>query len=562
MFTPRLASIPQIYRNVIRWREVLGVLSKYGLADWLSRLDIELGRGLLKGATGTGLVDLTHEQRIRLALTELGPTGIKLGQVLSTRPDVVGIGLATELEQLQSATPATPFPAIHAILEQELGRPPEEVFVELAEEPLASASLGQVHVARLAFDGEEMVVKVQHPDVRRQVEIDLEILSGLANLADGVPELRNYQPSAIVAELERTLERELDYRKEESSLVQFRELLANNPCVHIPEPRRDLTTERILTMERLVGIKLSEREALQETGLDLEAIARRGADLYLEMIFEHGVYHADPHPGNILLLDDEVIGLIDFGMIGHLDEPLQDDIESMLMAVIEGDGVLITSIIARVGRVPESLDRAALGVEVSDFVAHYSRLPLDSFDLTGALQEMTELIRRYQIVLPARLAMLIKTLIVLEGSARRLAPGFNLLEVVQSFHRRSILRRLSPRRQLRRLRRLQSELQQLLEVAPRAVVEITEQIRSGRFEIHLQHRGLEPSVNRLVLGLLASALFLGSSLLVAQEVPPLFHGYSLLGSAGTVVSLFLALRLILAINRSGHLNRSDDRDRP
>jgi len=553
-----LASIPQIYRNVVRWREVLGILSKYGLADWLSRLDLDLAKGLLKGPTGMALAQLSHEERMRLALTELGPTGIKLGQVLSTRPDVVGVSLATELEQLQAATPATPFDEIRPILEEELGRPLEEIFTDFACEPMASASIGQVHPARVLADGEEVVVKVQHPGVRRRIEVDLEILTGLAHLAEGVPELANYQPSAIVAELERTLERELDYRKEESSLVQFRELLAGNPTVHIPRPRGELSTERILTMERLDGIKLSEREALAATGLDLEEVARRGADLYLEMIFEHGVYHADPHPGNILLLENEVIGLIDFGMVGRLDEPLQDDIETMLMALVEGDGVLLTSIIARVGRAPENLDRAALSIDVSDFVAHYSRLPLSSFDLTGALQEITELIRRYQIVLPARLAMLIKTLIVLEGSARKLAPTFNLLEVVESFHRRTVLRRFSPVRQLRRMRRLQSELRQLVEVAPRAVVEITEQLRAGRFEIHLDHRGLQPSINRLVLGLLASALFLGSSLLVARAVPPLFHGYSVIGAVGGLVSLFLGLRLILAINRSGHLDRSDE----
>ena len=320
-------------------------------------------------------------------------------------------------------------------------------------------------------------------------------------------------------------------------------------------------------MEFVDGIKLSDVEALVKTGVDLDQIARRGAALYLEMIFGKGFYHADPHPGNALVMPGDVIALLDFGMVGRIDERLNEDIEEMLLAIATQDAEHLTSIIIRVGAVPTELDRAALSLDVADFISLYASQSLDDFDLSGALNDMTEMIRRYQINLPARVAMLIKVLVTLEGTAQLLSPKFSLTEVMVPYRRRMVLKRLSPGRKIRKLRRFYAQLEHFVEALPRGLTEILEQVQSGKFDVHLDHRGLEPSVNRLVLGMLASALFLGSSLLLSREVPPLLGDLwllnripllgriSLSGAVGIGLSIALGLRLWRAINKSGHLDR-------
>jgi ubiquinone biosynthesis protein len=556
----KITTIPQIYRNLKRSIEILSVLSKYGLADWISRLDLEFAKEIFKNRDGELLARQTLETRVRLALTELGPTFIKLGQVLSTRADLVGVELAAELSQLQADVPADPPPVVKATIAGELGRPIDLLFAEFDDVPLASASIGQVHRARL-IGGKEVVVKVRRAGIEHKVAVDLEILTGLAQLAAKVPEFQNYRPAAIVEEFRRTLLRELDFSRERRNMQQFARNFATDPTVRIPRAEPGLCTSRVLTMERLCGIKLADADRLTRAGIDLEEAARQGARLFLEMIFTHGFYHADPHPGNLLLLEGGVIGLLDYGMVGRIDEGLLEDIEEMLLAVGNRDSVQLTSIITRVGATPAMLDTASLSLDVSDYLSHYANQPLNEFNLSGALNEMISIIRRYQIMLPARLSLLIKVLVMLEGTARLVSPRFSLIEILEPYRSKMLLRRLSPGRQLRKLRRLYSELEHLAAVLPRGILDIVQQVQSGRFDIHLDHRGLEPSVNRLVLGLLTSALFLGSSMLLSTNVPPLLklpwmEGHlSILGFAGCTLAIALGLRLLRAINKSGHLDR-------
>ena len=552
----KITSIPQIYRNVNRWGEILSVLSKYGLANWVSRLDLDFVKGLFKDADGEVLALHRPEVRIRLALNELGPTFIKLGQILSTRPDLIGVELAAELQHLQDEVRADPAAAIRQTIAAELGSPVETLFAEFDDAPLASASIGQVHRARL-HTGEEVVVKVQHAGIEDKVRVDLDILVGLAQMAEMIPEFENYRPRATVEEFQRILLRELDFNREARHMRQFAQDFAGNPRVHIPRWHPVFSTGRVLTMERVQGIKLCETARLAAAGHDLEELARRGAEIYLTMIFNNGFYHADPHPGNILVLPGGVIGLLDFGMVGRIDEPLRELIEEMLSAVVNLDAVHLTAIVTRIGSVPPDLDQASLSVDMTDFLAHYAHQHIDELELGGALNEMIEIIRRYHIMLPARIAMLIKVLVMLEGAARLLNPRFSLVEVMRPYQRQILLRRLSPVRQLRRLRRLYSELERLADVLPRGIIDILQQVQTGSFDVHLDHRGLEPSVNRLVLGMLASALFLGSSWLLANGTGPMIPWVqlSLLGVLGSTTSILLGLRLLRAINKSGHLDR-------
>lgn len=561
----KITSIPQLYRNVKRWTEILSVLSKYGLADWISRLNVDFVKDQLRDRQGEALARHSQEKRIRLALTELGPTFIKLGQLLSTRPDLVGVALAEELKQLRQQVPADSADKVRRIVELELGLPVEELFRDFEDEPIASASIGQVHRARL-LTGERVVVKVRHVGIEAKVREDLDVLSGLALLAEKIPEFAPYRPVKTVAEMARMLRRELDFGREERNLQQFVMMYEGDPTLRIPRPYTELCTAQVLTMEAMEGASLENPAALAAAGMDLEEVVRRGAEIYLDMIFKHGFYHADPHPGNIVLLPGNVIGLLDFGLVGRIEERLREDIEAMLMAIVNHDTPLLVSVIHRVGELPPNLDEAGLTNDVADFVGIYAGLSLDRFDVGRALNDMTEIIRRYQIMLPSQVALLIKVLVTLEGTAKELCPQFSIMEVLAPLHRKLVMQRLSPRRQMRKIRRLYYELGQLAEVLPRRLMDIFEQVQSGKFDVHLDHRGLEPSVNRLALALLASALFLGSSLLLSQQVPPVLfrdkivlgmENLSILGLLGSGVSIVLGLRLLRAIGKSGHLDRRD-----
>ena len=549
----RIGAIPQIYRNVNRWGEILSILSKYGLAGWLSRFDFAIGKSWLKNRDGQIIANETRETRIRLAMEELGPTFIKLGQIMSTRPDIVGSELADELEKLQADVPADATELVAEVIQQELGQTIEEVFAEFSKTPVASASIGQVHRARLQ-SGEEVAVKVQHHDIEKQVHVDLDILSGLAQLAERLPELRPYRPRATVAEFQRALRRELDFERERRHLEQFEHAFAENPQIKIPRAYADYSTQRVLVMEWMNGTPLSAPENVRASGIDLKAVTRNGAEMYLEMIFRLGLYHADPHPGNLLLMPDGALGLLDFGMVIRIEERLREDIEDLLMAIVEQDAHHLVAVVMRVGAVPPGLDETSLSLDLSDFLAHYAYQSVDHFELAPALTEMFDLMRRYEIVLPSPMALLLKVLIMLEGTAQKLEPDFSLMEVLEPYQRKVIARRMSPARQLRKARRMVYEVQQLAEVVPRRLRYILQQVQSGRFDVHLDHRGLEPSVNRLVLGMLTSALFIGSVLLVTNVIWPV-RGVSVPGTLGVALSAAMGLRLLRAINKSGHLDR-------
>src|SRR3954452_5499583 len=302
----KISTIPNVYRNVNRWREILSILSKYGLADWISRFDVALVKGFLKNRDGQALAHLSRETRIRLAIEELGPTFIKLGQILSTRPDQVGMPLAQELQKLQANVVGDDSVVVRTTIETELEHPLDVLFADFDTAPLASASIGQVHRAKL-HSGDEVVVKVQHAGIRRRMEIDLDILGGLAQLAEKIPELEAYRPQAAVAEFRRIVRREFDFAREARNLQQFSRNFKRSQHVRIPRFYPELSTGRVLTMEWLDGVRLCDSGLRQMPNVDVSRVTRLGAEMYLDMIFHHGFYHGDPHPGNLIALSNGTI---------------------------------------------------------------------------------------------------------------------------------------------------------------------------------------------------------------------------------------------------------------
>jgi ubiquinone biosynthesis protein len=550
----KLKAVARLDRNVHRAAAIIGVLAKYGLADWVKGLDVSWIQDRLRSADGQRIPDLEIEQRVRLALTELGTTFIKLGQMLGTRPDLVGPELAAELAHLQAETPADPPTTVVATIEAELGQPPNELFAYFEEEPLASASVAQVHAARL-HTGEHVVVKVRHTGIEDKILPDLDILAGLAELAEKhSPQLRAYQPEALVRQLRRTLLRELDFTFERRNLEEFARHFAEDDSVHFPVAYSSLSTRRVLTMEKLDGILATRAEALADSSVDLDEFAHRGATMYLNMIFRDAFYHADPHPGNLMFLAGGVVGVLDFGMVGRLDEDLADDLDDMLMAVVNHDSANLAETILRVGSAPPATRRDLLRADLTDFIADYVGRLLRDTRLSDALNSLFEIVRRHSMTLPPQLTMLLRTLVELEGTGQRLNPSFSLAEVIRPFYDSRVRKRLSVRRILGRLQHAFADWERLAVSAPRDLNDALRRVREGTFSIHLEHRQIDPAVNRLVLGLMTAALVVGSSLLWSMKAPPTISDVSVVGAAGYVVAAYLGWRLLRAIKKSGDIS--------
>jgi ubiquinone biosynthesis protein len=549
-------ALKRLERNVHRSGEIIGVLAKYGLADWFKGLDHSWIQDRIKSFDGQHIPDLKTEERVRLAFTELGTTFIKLGQMLSTRPDLVGPELAQELARLQTDAPADPPDTICATIEAEFGKPPGKLFAHFKEKPLASASIAQVHLARL-HSGEHVVVKVQHAGIADKIMPDLDILADLAELAEKhASQIRRYQPVAVVRQFRRTLLRELDFTFERRNLDEFAQHFAQDETVHFPCAYEQFSTRRVLTMERLDGILGTDSAALAESGVDLDEFARRGANMYLQMIFRDAFYHADPHPGNLMLLPGGVVGVLDCGMVGRLDEELAEGIDELLMAVVNHNAVDLADILLRLGSAPPGTRRDELRADLTDFVADYVGQSIQDMDLGSALNSLFEIIRRYNITLPPPLSLLLRTLVELEGTAQRLSPEFSLAEVFRPFYNKMVRRRLSIRHIFGRLQHTYHDWERLVQSFPRDVEDVLKRVREGTFSIHLDLRHIDPVINRLVLGVMTAALLVSSALLWSMKAPPTIDGVSVFGAAGYLLAAYLIWRLLRAIKKSGDINSS------
>ncbi|QGG96944.1 phosphotransferase [Actinomarinicola tropica] len=406
------------------------------------------GLGYLAGPAGLGRLApfqrgwLGHERRdspytrpehVRLALEEQGATFVKLGQILSTRGDLLPPDYQAELARLQDAAPPVPAGAVLDTVTVELGCDAGSVFATFDLQPLASASIGQAHAATL-LDGSEVVVKVRRPGVVAQVEEDLAILARLAVRAARRSELaRRYDLPGLVAEFSSTLRAELDYLQEGRNAERFAANFGDDPSVHIPAVRWEATTSQVLTLERLRGVKVSDASALDAAGLDRAELARSAATISLRMVFEHGFFHADPHPGNFFVEPDGAIGLIDFGMVGAVDEATRQRLTALLAGFAAGDGDALVDNVLSLGVAGASVDRARLRGDLLALATEQLNRPLGDVSFGSLLGEILVVVRRHQLVLPADLALLIKTIAMSEGVGAQIDPSFRLAAVILPF---------------------------------------------------------------------------------------------------------------------------------
>lgn len=548
-------SAKRLGRNTQRFEEIVRTLGKYGLADLLGDNPPKFIQRYLESSDGEQLAGISREARIRLALTDLGTTFIKLGQILSTRTDFISPELSKELSRLQADTPASPPERVRATIEAELGLPVDQCFSEFDDRALASASIGQVHRARLA-DGTQVVVKVQHQGIRERIVNDFDILARIASIAEThSSELRLYHPTVLVEQFRRDLLHELDFDREARNLERFRRNFKDDPSVTFPRPYGDLSAERVLTMDFFEGTSVKDLESLQGQDFDLPDIARRGADVFIKMIFEHGFYHADPHPGNLMVLEGGIIGTIDCGMTGRIGGRLRGKLEELLAALVRRSPERLADSVLQFGSTGPELDRQAFEDDIEEFLDDYVDQSLNSVNFGALVGDLMGIIRRHRIQLPASISLLLRMLVVLEGTARLLNPDFSLGEALRPFTQKRLRQKLNPKSLLQQTQRSSRDWARLVEILPREITELFDLARRGALDIHLQHRGLDSTVNRLIYGVLTGALIMGAALLWSREIPPLIGGLSLPGSVLAGSAVFLGFRLLRAIEGVGGLGR-------
>ena len=560
----KIGIIGRTYRHLNRYRQILAVLFKYGFGDLIDILKIdqyiEVGLQMISRKRREPLEKQTRSERVRMAFEELGPTFIKLGQVLSTRPDLVPVDFVEELSKLQDEVPPSPFEEIGRIIQLELGAPPEELFEVFEKAPFASASIGQVHKARFA-DGEEVAVKVQHPGIRKTIEVDLEIMLHLATLMERhIEELSLHRPVKIVEEFAKTIEKEIDYSIEATNMERFAGNFLDDPTVYVPKVFRETTTERVLTMECVEGIKVSEIDQLKLSGLDTKAICARGADFFIKQVFNYGVFHADPHPGNIFVLPNNVICLLDFGMVGVVDRYTREEFVDLVDSVVSQDELRATQVLLKFTSYDDEPDIRLLERDVADFMGRHLYKALKDIELGKLLQHLLELASRHRLRFPPDIFFMMKAFSTIEGVGLQLDPDFDMIAQTAPFIEQVKLARFTPQRISDDIFRISGELLQFIQKFPRDMLEITRLIRQQRLSLKFENQSLEVMLgtydqisNRISFSIIIAALVIGSALIVISEIPPLIYGISMIGIIGFLAAALMGIWLLVAILRSGRL---------
>ncbi len=546
------------YRRLRRYRQVTVVLFKYGFDDVVDRIGAAPFWGRFRRKTSDH--DIPTPRRLRLALTDLGPTFVKFGQLLSTRPDILPDKYIAELEKLQDEV--TPFaaPEVRRIFGEELNRNPDQVFGSFEQTPFASGSIAQVHRASLS-DGSPVAVKVQRPGIQRLIETDLAILEELTALLERrVRELRWLRPRDLVRQFARSIRRELDFIVEAQAIERFRLNFEGDPNRFVPRVHWDFSTSRILTVDYVQGVKITDLDAIRAQGLDPGVIARNGARTILKEVFEHRLFHADPHPGNFFVLEGNVIAAVDFGIVGSLDDETSEQLAVLLSSVVSRDADGILRVFRALGLLREGIDHTLLKFDIQEFVDRYYGLPLEKMDAEKVIQDMLQVIRRHRILLPVNLALLGRMLAVSAGVGRMLDPHFDIIAEAKPFVKSFLARRMDPKRAARRIAKTWRDYQAAFRTFPTDLEEILAKIKRGQILVSLHHEGLsrlilemDRSSNRLTFGMIIASLIIGSSVVMQLERGPTILGFPAIGLAGYLIAGLLGLWLVAAILRSGRI---------
>jgi ubiquinone biosynthesis protein len=546
------------FRRFRRYRQIINVFIKHGFSGLIETL--RLRRIFRRRKREVSVSQSPRAKRLRLAFEELGPTFIKMGQMLSNRPDIVPEDIFQELQKLQDQIPPVPAEDIIPEIESQMKAPIDAIFDDFDKTPLATASIGQVYKARMK-NGRQVAIKIQRPNVKKTIEEDIDILETIANLAERhLPEADLYDPVGVVDEFARHIRQELDYMLEGRNMERFARNFATDDTLYIPEVFWNLTGSRVLTMELLDGIKISNLEKLRETGFNLKRIAAKIANMYLKQILIDEFFHGDPHPGNIYVLKGEVIGLMDFGIVGRLSPSLSSHLGNLLIAVVRRDRAEIIEEILRINRVEEeNIDTENLRADIADFISRYYDIPLSQFNVSEMVRDLSEISGKYRIRMNRQLILLGKVLAQLEGIGRQLDPEFNVVPFIEPFAQRLIAQRLSPKNILSRSSKIIKDYAEFIASLPKDLQTALEKAKSGKLRIEFKHIGiesivpeLERSTSRLSFAMIIAALVVGSALIMQTEpaIGPTILEIPVIGALGYIIAAIFGFWLLVTIIRN------------
>lgn len=545
------------YRHFRRYRRIVEVLLRHGFGYFIESMDLEHLVPFRRRVLSDPREVRSRGARVRAAMEELGPTFIKFGQLLSARPDVVPADIIGELSLLQDRVPPVPADEVVQVLERELERPVDALFAKFEREPLGAASIGQVHRATLAT-GTDVVVKVRRPGIEDTVEIDLDILASLARKADERWPSARMSFSDVVKEFSRVVRREMDFRLEAASIERVGRFFANDPRVVIPRVYADLSTTRVLVMDHLDGVKVNDLEALRRLGVDPAAVAKLGAEVFLKQVFIDGVFHGDPHPGNLFVLPDGRLGIVDFGIVGRLDQLTIDSVADLFVGVTRRDVARMIDGLLRLDAVGDDADLSALHEDLTDMLDRYHGKPLKQLAMGPIVNELLQLAHLHKLRLPADLLVLGRALVAMEGLGKQLDPDFNAFEVAEPFAKELMRRRLHPTALLARASRDTADLLETLSGLPGKLDRTLTRLNRGEVRVRVAIDALDRAVQRLERGhnrvataIVFASLFVGAVILMAGAPGPVVWGVPVLPAVTFFAAMVTGFWLAIGIFRSG-----------
>ncbi len=485
-------------------------------------------------------LDSSLPSRLRLSLEELGTTFIKLGQMLSTRPDLVGDDIAAELSKLQDNVPPVDLEIIKSTIENELSKPPEDLFSEFEENPLGSASIGQVHKAVLK-NGDKVAIKVQKPDVEEIVHQDITIMRFLAErINDYMPQFRIYNLPRIVDEFERSILKEIDYTQEAMNIVRFDENFKDDETVYVPRVYKQYSTEKVLAMELIEGKRVSDVIDSAE-GYDKPLIAEREINSFFKQVLIYGFFHANPHPANVYILDDNVVCFLDYGMMGLLDQEFREQCAELVIYFLENSVKGLMNQLVYMGIINESMDLKAFRYDLSDIMYRFYGVGLN--EIHGGMSGLISLMRKYKVQLPGEISLLVRGIGLVEDAGERLDPNFNPVESFKPMARSVMREKVSPSRTIDFIKDNIFEIEHLMKILPHSISRILYRIEEGKINVEVEHKGLERISNKLSTALIIAALLIGSAIVMQTD-----KGI-ILGIIGFIISMILGIWMILSILR-------------
>jgi ubiquinone biosynthesis protein len=560
-----IGRVSKRYRHLRRYQQIIGIILKYGFENIIHAMNIdryiESGLQLIPFVNKHEKVEkLSKNQRIRMALEELGPTFIKMGQVLSARPDLIPVGLLNELAKLQDHVPAFEFEHVKNIIASEFGESHDKIFDSIEEIPFASASIGQVHRAKIN-NNDQIAVKIQRPGIRKTIETDLEIMLHLGSIMENnIEEVALFRPVKIVEEFARTLEKELDYSIEASNMERMAELFKNDKTIHIPKVYASKSSERVLAMEYIHGIKVDDMDAINAAGLDRKLITRRGADFIMKQVFEHGFFHADPHPGNLFIMEKNRIGPVDFGMTGFVDQTTREVFVDLIHSIATNNFKLFARLLCELTEYEIQPDLTQLEKDVSLFVSMHLSKALKDIKTAKMVNRFLELCATHGLRIPPDFFLMIKAFITIEGIARKLDPDFDMISHAIPYVTAAKYRKFTPSRLAKEFMGIARESYKLLQIFPTDILEIMRLTKSGNLSFNMKIEGLDKMLNtqdqtsnRISFSIIIAALILGSAILINSDVPPMLFGVSVIGIAGFIAAAVMGIWLLIAIIQKGRL---------